>query len=70
LNDINFLITTKQYMKAFILRIAIALFVPSLVFYSGCKKSYLDLLPHGQPSNPTLRKSLILLKQSWEYTQK
>jgi len=34
-------------MKAFILRIAIALFVPSLVFYSGCKKSYLDLLPHG-----------------------
>jgi uncharacterized protein (UPF0333 family) len=34
-------------MKAFILKIAIALFVPGLVFYTGCKKSYLDLLPHG-----------------------
>jgi starch-binding outer membrane protein, SusD/RagB family len=34
-------------MKAFILKIAIAVFVSGVIFYSSCKKSNLDLLPHG-----------------------
>src|ERR1041385_7535666 len=33
-------------MKAFILKISVAIFVSGVVFYS-CKKSSLDLLPHG-----------------------
>src|SRR6476646_2241913 len=37
----------KQYMKAFIFKITIAIFVPGILFYSSCKKSNLDLLPHG-----------------------
>ena len=34
-------------MKAFIFKMAIALFVSGLIFYVSCKKSNLDLLPHG-----------------------
>lgn len=34
-------------MKAFILKIALSLIVFTTVFYVGCKKSSLDLLPHG-----------------------